>query len=71
MHLWNKYTDFFFTGNSPKCFNDEFKCSSGESVLKDFECDGDKDCGDGSDEHCGKVLWFCPAWNEDKTIFKR
>lgn len=34
------------------CTKNEFKCHSGKCIPKRYECDGDIDCNDGSDEHC-------------------
>ncbi|XP_039523070.1 kunitz-type protease inhibitor 1-like [Pimephales promelas] len=35
---------------STSCGEDQFKCSNGCCVNKEFECDGHQHCGDGSDE---------------------
>jgi len=36
------------------CSSDEFTCDNGNCTLSSYKCDGDNDCGDGSDErHCG------------------
>ena len=32
------------------CDEDKFSCANGECVPKDFKCDNEKDCDDGSDE---------------------
>ena len=41
--------------SAPKnCTEDEFQCNNRNCVLSKWRCDGDDDCRDGSDEHCGK-----------------
>lgn len=32
------------------CEDDKFKCASQRCIAKEWRCDGDDDCGDGSDE---------------------
>lgn len=37
------------------CEPNQFKCSNGMCAMKIWRCDGDNDCGDGSDEqNCRK-----------------
>lgn len=38
-----------------KCHESEFKCASGQCIPKEFECNQDQDCVDGTDEHEGCV----------------
>lgn len=35
---------------SPRCKNDEFRCSTNLCISKNKICDGKNDCGDSSDE---------------------
>ena len=47
-----------------ECNRDQFQCGNGNYINKAFECDGDNDCKDGTDEHrCGMYLKF------HKTIY--
>ena len=33
-----------------ECFPDDWQCKSGICIDKNYVCDGDEDCDDGSDE---------------------
>lgn len=37
-------------GTPSPCEPNEFKCDNGHCALKLWRCDGENDCGDGSDE---------------------
>lgn len=38
------------------CRADQATCQSGECIPRDYICDGERDCSDGSDEYrCGKI----------------
>ena len=63
------------------CEKDEFVCQNGHCTHMNFMCDGDDDCGDGSDELprlCGKqteiidlllLLFLYPVWLVNLKIF--
>lgn len=38
------------SGNVTACDGDKFTCASGKCISRLWACDGDDDCGDGSDE---------------------
>ena len=43
-----------------KCLQDEFACSNGACLKKNWHCDGRDDCSDGSDEkNCSKFSCCC------------
>ena len=35
---------------SSYCYSYQFECNNGRCVRDNYECDGDNDCGDNSDE---------------------
>ena len=42
-----------------ECSEMQFTCNSTGRYIcipSSWECDGKDDCGDGSDEHCGRIL---------------
>ncbi|KAG9350736.1 hypothetical protein JZ751_024625 [Albula glossodonta] len=48
-----EFTCFWGSVAVQTCEKDQFSCSSGRCIPLIWECDGDKDCEDGSDEaHC-------------------
>ncbi|XP_030006378.1 complement component C9 [Sphaeramia orbicularis] len=45
-------TDVVCDRQPPVCSEAEFQCESGSCINKRFQCNGDYDCEDGSDEDC-------------------
>lgn len=43
-----------------ECEEDEFSCQNGYCIRSLWHCDGDNDCGDNSDEQCGKQNLYGP-----------
>uniref|UniRef100_A0A182HZM5 Uncharacterized protein n=1 Tax=Anopheles arabiensis TaxID=7173 RepID=A0A182HZM5_ANOAR len=44
------------------CPGDKFRCKNGRCILKRWQCDGERDCADGSDEDAQQCLVkTCPA----------
>ena len=46
---------------NPRCTADEFRCHDGSCISAAFECDGEADCIDESDEaSCDRPMQSCP-----------
>ena len=45
--IW--YLKFYFPA-AQECSGVHFACANGKCIVKSWWCDGDNDCGDGSDE---------------------
>uniref|UniRef100_A0A182PD51 Uncharacterized protein n=1 Tax=Anopheles epiroticus TaxID=199890 RepID=A0A182PD51_9DIPT len=44
------------------CPGDKFRCKNGRCILKRWQCDGERDCADGSDEDPQQCLVkTCPS----------
>ena len=47
-------TTFYTKILNQGCGSDQFQCDNLKCVPANYSCDGDNDCGDLSDETCGK-----------------
>ena len=48
-----------------ECADAEFTCEDGDTVPADYECDGEEDCEDGSDEHDDCPVFECESGDEE------
>lgn len=62
-----------FLAPNNTCDENAFMCHNKVCIPKQFVCDHDDDCGDGSDEslQCGKCIWtFCGEVYQGNSLLK-
>merc|ERR1712038_321727 len=58
----NKLREMYGCTAQVECARGEFKCATKDLCIPEsYKCDGDNDCGDGSDEDPGRCEIFCNA----------
>ena len=60
LFIW--YFLVFSTATQSICSSWEFRCDNGQCIYYGYECDGRRQCYDGSDE------WYCGMYNYDYNI---